>query len=178
MEHNQRIINKETETFIYPHEYEQASNSYLMSVVSVMAGTFIPIVNFIAAVIFYLGSRKSSYFVRWHAIQSALGQMVLIPFNAFAFAWTLRVLFHGFPPEEFRTQMNKEAFFADNILDAPSAFWLYIALVLLLNVIEFFVTIYAAINVRKGHNVRWAVIAPITDRLTSKENRDIYIKNA
>lgn len=171
-------MNKETESLIYPHEYEQASNSYLMSVVSVMAGTFIPIVNFIAAVIFYLGSRKSSYFVRWHAIQSALGQLVLIPFNSFAFAWTLRVLLNGFPPEEFRTRMSGEEFFIDNILDAPSAYWLYIIFVLLLNVIEFFVTIFAAINVRKGHNVRWAVLAPIADRLTSKENRDIYTKNA
>lgn len=158
-------------TYIYPQEYEQASNSYLMSVVSVMAGTFLPIVNFIAAAIFYLSSRKSSYFVRWHAIQSALGQLVLIPFNAFTFAWTIRVLFNGFPAEDIEHQ---QSFFMNNMLDASSAYWLFIAFVLLLNIIEFFVTIFAAVNVRKGKNVRWFILANITDSLCSTENRDPY----
>ena len=164
-------MTQDQDIHIYPQEYEQASNSYLMSVVSVMAGTFLPIVNFIAAVIFYLGSRKGSYFVRWHAIQSALGQTVLIPFNSFAFAWTIRVLFNGFPFEQMEHQ---ESFFMDNILDASYAYWGFIAFVLLLNIIEFFVTIYAAINVRKGKNVRWFILANITDSLCSKENRDPY----
>ncbi|MGV3459219.1 MAG: DUF4870 domain-containing protein [Flavobacterium sp.] len=164
-------MTEQKETHIYPQEYEQASNSYLMSVVSVMAGTFIPIVNFIAAAIFYMSSRKGSYFVRWHAMQSALGQLVLIPFNSFAFAWTIRVLFNGFPPEEMNHQ---ESFFMDNILDASSAYWLFILFVILLNIIEFFVTIFAVINVRKGKNVRWFILAGITDSLCSTENRDPY----
>ena len=155
--------------YIYPGEYEQASNSYLMSVVSVMAGTFLPVVNFIAAVIFYLGSRNSTYFVRWHAIQSALGQAVLIPVNSIAFAWTLRILLRDFPRE-----YGDEAHLFDNFLYAPLYYWAYIGIVLLLNLIEFFVTIYAAVQVRKGHNVRWFLLANITDSLCSKENRDPY----
>lgn len=160
----------ETKEYIYPQEYEQASNGYIMSVVSVMAGTFIPVVNFIAAVIFYLGSRKSTYFVRWHAIQSALGQAVLIPFNSLAFAWAIRMVFTNFPLE----QGSNEALLLGNLLDASHYFWMYIGFVLMLNIIEFFVTIYAASRVRNGHDVRWPILANITDSLTSKENRDPY----
>lgn len=168
----------QNKTCIYPQEYEQASNSYLMSVVSVMAGTFIPIVNFIAAIIFYLGSRKGSYFVRWHAMQSALGQMVLIPFNSLAFAWTIRIIFRNEIlhwdqdlPETYYTNIN---FPEDGFWDIPIYFWLFIAFVILLNIIEFFVTIFAAVNVRKGKNVRWFILANITDSLCSTENRDPY----
>lgn len=161
----------ENNTHIYPQEYEQASNSYLMSVVSVMAGTFIPIVNLIAAVIFYLSSRKGSYFVRWHAIQSALGQTVLVPFNMLAFAWTFRILFTDFPPEDMQHQ---ESFFAGNMLGASSLYWLFMAFVILLNIIEFFVTVFAAINVRKGKDVRWWILANLTDSLCSTKNRDPY----
>ena len=85
-------MNNPNDTFIYPHEYEQASNSYLMSVIAIIAGLPLPIINFIATVVFYLGSRKSTYFVRWHCIQSLIGQALLIPFNSIAFAWTLGLI--------------------------------------------------------------------------------------
>ncbi|MDP1993761.1 MAG: hypothetical protein Q8K40_00805, partial [Ignavibacteria bacterium] len=51
-----------------PDEYEaeKASNSYLMSMVALIAGLPLPIINLIATVIFYVGNRKGSYFVRWH----------------------------------------------------------------------------------------------------------------
>ena len=40
------------------HEAEKASNSYLMSLIAVIAGLPLPIINLIATVIFYLGNRK------------------------------------------------------------------------------------------------------------------------
>ena len=48
------------------HEAETASSSYLMSLVAIIIGLPIPIVNLAATAIFYLGNRKSTYFVRWH----------------------------------------------------------------------------------------------------------------
>lgn len=171
MEHTERTI----EEHIYPHEYEQASNSYLMSVVAVIAGLPIPILNLFAAVIFYLGSRKGTYFVRWHAIQSALGQAVLVPFNSVAVAWTIRVLVNGSREVHFNgNDYETGSFVVGSLFDAGSYYWLYIIIVLLLNLIEFIIVIYTASRVRKGHNVRWFVLANLADSLTSKENRDPY----
>ena len=48
------------------HESERASNSYVMSLLAFMVGLPFPIVNLIATLIFYLGNRKATYFVRWH----------------------------------------------------------------------------------------------------------------
>lgn len=172
MDNYKSTIAHPSETFgnVHPNEYEQASNSYIMSLVSVMVGTFIPIVNLVAAIIFYLGSRKSSYFIRWHAIQSALGQAVLIPVNSIAFSWTLKILFTNFDHH----YGSDESFFIENFSEASPYYWIFTGIVLLLNLFEFIVTIHAASQVRKGHNVRWFVLANITDSICSKENRDPY----
>lgn len=174
MEYTEGAVKDSYTEKIYPHDYEQASNSYLMSVVAVIAGLPIPILNLFAAIGFYLGSRKSGYFVRWHAIQSALGQVFLIPFNSVAMAWTLRIFINSEREENFNNDYETGSFIFGSLGDAGSYYWMYIALILLLNVIEFIIVIYTAIRVRKGHNVRWAVLSNIADSLTSKENRDPY----
>jgi lipopolysaccharide export LptBFGC system permease protein LptF len=50
------------------YESEKASNSYLMSVVAVIAGLPLPVINLIATVAFFFGNRKGTYFVRWHCM--------------------------------------------------------------------------------------------------------------
>lgn len=156
---------------IYQHEYEQASNSYLMAIAAVIAGLPLPIINLIAAFGYYLGHRKSSYFVRWHCIQSIIGQAILIPFNSIAFSWTLMLLIRN----RYNLNYDSDSELAESFFDGTnSTYWLYIAIIIFINIIEFIVVIYAAIQVRKGHDVRWPIIAGITDRLTSKENRDPY----
>ena len=66
MEYIQTVMNQPNISEIVPgeHEAERASNSYLMSVVAVMAGLPLPIFNLIASIIFFFGNRKSTYFVR------------------------------------------------------------------------------------------------------------------
>ena len=49
------------------HELEAASNSYLMSLLAVMAGLPFPIINLLATAVFYLANRHRTYFVRWHS---------------------------------------------------------------------------------------------------------------
>lgn len=159
---------------LYPHEYEQASNSYLMAVVAVIAGLPLPIINLIAAVGFYLGHRKSTYFVRWHCIQSIIGQALVIPFNSIAFAWTIGV-FINLKNRSYHSDREFGEAFTDNTY---TAYWIYILFVVVLNLFEFITVLYTATRVRKGHNVRWAGIATITDKLTSKENRDPYSTTA
>lgn len=172
MEYNERIVKEPAgETYIFPHEYEKASNSYLMAVVSIIAGFPLPIINLIAAIGYYLGQRKSTYFVRWHCIQSIIGQALVIPFNSIAFAWTLTIIFNHKYSNNYHSD---EVFIEDFFYNTSAFYWLYIVFILFLNLIEFIAVIFTASRVRNGHNVRWPVIAGIADRLTSKENRDIY----
>jgi len=61
--------------FIYEpgeHEAEKASNSYLMSLVALITGILLPIINLLATFIFYMGNRKGTYFVRWHCMHALL----------------------------------------------------------------------------------------------------------
>lgn len=126
-------------------EAEKASNSYLMSLVFIMAGLPLPIVNLIASLIFYFGNRKAGYFVRWHCTQSLLSQFTLLFINSTGFWWTISVFFGG---EE-----------------VTSAYISYLLTALVFNLLDFFSTIYTAIQTRKGIHVKWFFFGDLTDRL-------------
>jgi len=115
------------------HEAEKASNSYLMSMVAVVAGLPLPIVNVIASVIFYLSNRNGTYFVRWHATQSMFSQLGLGIFNSVSFWWTVSIVFGD-----------------ENV---SNNYFAYLFTVIIFNLIEFVSTIYAAIETRKGKHV-------------------------
>ena len=70
------------------HELEAASNSYLMSLLAVMAGLPFPIINLLATAVFYLANRHRTYFVRWHCTQALVSQLPLFCTNSVLFWWT------------------------------------------------------------------------------------------
>lgn len=117
------------------HESERASNSYLMSLIALMAGLPLPIVNLIATFVFYLGNRKGTYFVRWHCTQALLSQVSLLFINSFGFWWTVSI------------------FISDEAI--TSEYIAYMIAVVIFNLIEFIATIYTAIQTRKGIHVEW-----------------------
>ncbi len=125
------------------HETEKASNSYLMSLIAIMAGLPLPIVNLIATLIFYLGNRKGTYFVRWHCTQALLSQFSLLFMNSFGFWWTVSILF------------SNES--------VTNHFIAYIIAAFLINVVEFVMTIYTAIATRKGKHVEWWLYGNLTN---------------
>ena len=133
------------ESMYLPNEYEseKASNSYLMSVVAVIMGLPLPIINLLATFFFYLGNRKSTFFVRWHCIQALLSQTIIVGFNSFGFYWTISIIFR------------------DKHID--NQYIAYIITLLIFNLIEFVVTIAAAIQVRKGKHVEWFFFGPLTN---------------
>lgn len=136
----------QTTTFPYKpgeHEAEKASNSYLMSLVAVVAGLPFPIVNLVASVIFYFGNRKGTYFVRWHATQSMLSQLGLVFFNSVSFWWTISIVFGD-----------------ENV---SNRYFAYLFTVIILNLFEFISTIYAAIETRKGKHVDFWFFGSLTD---------------
>jgi hypothetical protein len=134
------------EKFIYQpgeHEAEKASNSYLMSLIALIAGLPFPIVNLFATLIFYFGNRKGTYFVRWHCTQALLSQLSVLPFNSFGFWWTISIIFSS------ETITNN--------------YIAYIFTLIIFNVAEFIATIYTAISTRKGTHVAWWFYCDLTN---------------
>jgi len=145
LEYLQRIMIATLKFHYQPddHEAEKASNSYVMSMVAIMGGLPMPIINLIATLFFYLGNRKGTYFVRWHCTQALLSQFFLIPFNSAGFWWTVSIIF---TPETI-----------------SSRYIAYILTIFIFNLIEFVGTIYTAIATRKGKHVEWWVIGGLTN---------------
>ncbi len=125
------------------HEAEKASNSYLMSLIAVIAGLPLPIINLLATLIFYLGNRKGSYFVRWHCTQALLSQASLLFINSYGFWWTVSIMFTS---EEI-----------------SSKYLAYIITAFIFNLTDFIVTIYTAIQTRKGIHVQWFFYGTLTN---------------
>jgi uncharacterized membrane protein len=125
------------------HESESASNSYLMSLVAIIVGLPLPIVNLAATLGFYLANRKSTHFVRWHCIQALLSQLSILFINSFGFWWTISILF------------------TDEII--TSKYIAYIITMLIFNLTEFIITIYTAIQTRKGIHIEWWFYGSLTN---------------
>ena len=135
-----------TKNFVYEpgeHEAEKASNSYLMSLIALIAGLPLPIVNLFATLFFYIGNRKGSFFVRWHCTQALLSQLSMLLINSFGFWWTISIIF------------TEEAL--------SNKFIAYIITALLFNLTEFIATIYTAISTRKGVHVEWWFYGNLTN---------------
>jgi hypothetical protein len=145
MEHLQRHLIMENKFDYQPseHEAEKASNSYLMSLIALIAGMPLPIINLIASVIFFVGNRKGTYFVRWHCTQALLSQFSLLFMNSFGFWWTISIMFG---PETL-----------------SSKYIGYVITILIFNISEFIATIYSAIQTRKGVHVKWFFYGNLTN---------------
>jgi hypothetical protein len=125
------------------HEAEKASNSYLMSLIALIAGMPLPIINLVASVIFFVGNRKGTYFVRWHCTQALLSQFSLLFMNSFGFWWTISIMFG---PETI-----------------SSKYIGYVITILIFNISEFVATIYTAVQTRKGIHVKWFFYGNLTN---------------
>mgnify|MGYP001339369267 FL=1 len=134
------FLNKITED-----EAEKASNSYLMSLIAVIAGLPLPIINLIATLIFYMGNRKGSYFVRWHCTQALVSQASFLVVNSYGFWWTVSLIL------------------GDS--EMTDSYIAYMITAVLFNLIEFIATIYTAIETRKGRHVEWWFYGTLTNQL-------------
>ncbi len=136
----------------YDDEAEKASNSYLMSLIAIMAGLPLPIINLLATLIFYLGNLKSTFFVRWHATQALLSQISLLVMNSAAFWWTINILIQE--------------------SDMTTPYISYMLTAFIFNLVEFIATIYTAIQTRKGIHVKWWFYGELTDHLCKPDEND------
>lgn len=127
-------------------ECERASYSYLMSLVAVIAGLPLPIINLIATGIFFMANRKGAYFVRWHCTQAFLSQASLLLVNSYGFWWTISVIFRS------DVQITNE-------------YIAYLLTALLFNIVELIATVRAAVMTRKGIHVKWWFFGNLTDKI-------------
>ncbi|MCW3789665.1 hypothetical protein [Plebeiibacterium sediminum] len=138
--------------FIYEpgeHEAEKASNSYLMSLIAIIAGLPLPILNLIATLLFFIGNRKGTYFVRWHCTQALLSQFSVLIINSYAFWWTISIFFTN------QTVSNN--------------YIAYIIVAAIFNLTEFIATIYTAIQTRKGFHVKWWFYGDLCNAICKSE---------
>ncbi len=130
------------------HEAEKASGSYVMSLIAVIAGLPLPLINLAATLIFYLGNRKQTWFVRWHCTQALLSQSSLLIINTAGVVWSLMILF-------------KSSVLTSNYIA-------YLIAVLVFNAAEFIATVDAAIKTRKGLHVEWFFYGNLTNLICKK----------
>lgn len=122
-------------------ECEKASYAYVVSTVVIAVALPIPIAALLATLFYYVANRRSTAFVRWHAIQSLLSQLILFVFNSTALWWLISKYFFEKP--------------------IPNVFFYYLGLVVVLNILEFSFSIYSAILVRKGQHILWPIFESI-----------------
>ena len=148
------IYNREFEYEPSEHEAEKASNSYLMSLIAVVVGLPLPIINLLATFFFFIANRKGTYFVRWHCMQALASQLLLLFFNSAGFWWTISI------------------FFRDE--EISNLYISYIVVLVLFNLVEFITTMYTATKARQGVHVVWWLFGDIADAFCKKEIKGDY----
>jgi len=113
-------------------EREDAMGAYLMMFASIAAGLPLPILNLIAATIYYFVNRSKSRFVEFHSFQSVISQIPVSLINVIAASWFISIIFGNRIPE-----------FPDNFKG-------YVLMALVVNVLYMGFSIYAAVRARKG----------------------------
>lgn len=125
-------------------EREDAMGAYLMMFGALAAGLPLPIINLLAAVIYYYVNAKKSRFIKFHSLQSLLSQAPTTLMNAGLLFWTVRII------------LNADTNTGDDfVFEAGPSFsdmyWGYLITVILANLLYFIFSIVGAAKARKGH---------------------------
>ncbi|MEN8248711.1 MAG: DUF4870 domain-containing protein [Bacteroidota bacterium] len=121
-------------------EREDAMGGYLMMFASIAAGLPLPIINLIAAVIYFYLNKGKSRFIKFHAYQSLVSQIPTTLINAGLVFWTVRLFF-------YQSNTFDEVF---SIGSEYEIYWGYLFMVLFANLIYMIFSLVAAFKARKG----------------------------
>ena len=115
-----------------PHELserekEDAMGAYLMMFASLATSLPLPVINLIAAVVYYYVNRKKSRFIHFNCLQSLLSQLPTTLVNWILLYWALQI------------------FFFENY-EINDYFYAYLGFSVLANLIYFVYSIVAAIH--------------------------------
>jgi uncharacterized membrane protein len=115
---------------IAEREKEDAMGAYLMMFAAVAVGLPLPIINLIAAIVYYFVNRKKSRFIHFHCLQSLLSQIPTTLINWVVVIWAVRI------------------FFTDLTID--ETFWAAVIFAGVSTFLYFIVSIIAAYKARQG----------------------------
>tara|TARA_Y100001949_G_C15888898_1_gene287216 strand:+ start:31 stop:558 length:528 start_codon:yes stop_codon:yes gene_type:complete len=122
---------------------EDAMGAYLMMFAALAAGLPLPIINLIAALIYYFTNRAKSRFIEFHSLQSLYSQIPTTILNAGLVFWTLKILFQD------GSFLSDESF-ASDFATVGDVYWGYIYVVVAANLIYVIFSIVGAVYARKG----------------------------
>jgi hypothetical protein len=120
-----------------------------MSLVAVIGGLPLPILNLLASIFFYLGNRKSTPFVKWHCTQNLLSQFGLFFLNSSGFWWTVSIVFDDEKVTNYYVG--------------------YMITLVLFNLVEFISTIILASKNRKGIHAKLFLFSDLTNLMIKKD---------
>lgn len=112
-------------------EKEDAMGAYMMMFAAIAVGLPLPIINLIAAIIYYFVNRSVSRFVHFHAYQALISSLPLTLMNASGLFWALRILFY-------------------DDWYATDYFYGYIGMLFIANILYYIFGIIAAVKAYKG----------------------------
>jgi uncharacterized membrane protein len=118
-----------------PHEVSQrekedAMGAYLMMFAATAIGLPLPILNLIAAIVYYFVNRSKGRFVRFHALQSLYSQITVSLLNSALVIWAV-------------TNLIKEYSFSQT-------FWGLLITAGVINLVYFIFSLVGAVRSRKG----------------------------
>ena len=140
-----------------PHELserekEDAMGAYLMMFASMATSLPFPVINLIAAVVYYYVNRKKSRFIHFNCLQSLLSQLPTTLVNWILLYWALQI------------------FFFENY-EINDYFYAYLGFSVLANLIYFVYSIVAAVRARKGVFMYFILFGPYAyQQVYSKKN--------
>lgn len=109
---------------------EDAMGAYFMMFATAAMGIPLPILNLVAAIIYYYVNRDKGRFVQFHTLQSLYSQIPVSLLNSGLVAWTIVNLAKG--------------------LDFTGFFWGYLIMVGTADLVYFIFSLVGAVRARKG----------------------------
>lgn len=144
-----------------PHELserekEDGMGAYLMMFASLATSLPLPIINLIAAVIYYYINRKKGRFIHFNCLQSLLSQLPTTLVNWGLLYWGLQI------------------FFFDNY-ELSDYFYAYLGFSIIANLVYFIFSLVAAVRARKGIFMYFIFFGPYAyQKVYAKRNRLSY----
>ena len=120
-------------------EREDAMGAYLMMFAAVAVALPLPIINLVAAVVYHIVNRRKSRFIHFHSLQSLVAQIPITLLNWCLLGWGIQIWWM-------------------KSIELGQMFWIYLGIVVSMNLLYFTFSIVAAVYARKGKLYRFFLI--------------------
>lgn len=137
-------------------EKEDAMGAYLMMFAAIAVSLPLPILNLIAAIVYYFVNRKKGRFVHFHLLQSLYSQIPTTLLNIGLVYWTIHILFFNW--------------------ELSQMYWGYLAMDLVANVLYIAFSIVAAVKARKGQFFYFLFFGKIAYARAYAEDNELYVE--